>query len=372
MRVLAIAREAFPVRWDGSRAEADLDEAWSAFAQAVRAVSGQVREPVAAIVISSQMAGLVLLDERYRPALPYILGVDERPQAIALDDKDLHARTGRIPGVVYPVDRLAWFSRQTESPLSSGTRVGGLKEFLLHRLTGEWATDPSSASATGLYDQLERRWSRLALEHSGVGASALPRIVASTNVVGGLSADVAGELGMAAGVQVVAGLGDGPAANLSVGAVAPGSLCLSLGTTLVARLFVTSAELPDLPLPLFRQEFDRRHYCAGVRIAPSPTHARAYELPGTPSRQVGVTELPSFLAGFVEAFGVNEVRVTGGGSESPEQVARLKQNWSLPVLTAAIGDGTRGAALVALAALSGRDVLALASETSLDDEETGG
>src|SRR5207302_9646531 len=97
----------------------------------------------------------------------------------------------------------------------------------------------SCASATGLYDLRRRRWDPEALELAGVGADQLAEVVPTTTVAGALRAEVARVAGLPAGVPVVVGAGDGPLANLGVGAVRPGVAAVSLGTSGAIRATCT-------------------------------------------------------------------------------------------------------------------------------------
>jgi gluconokinase len=107
----------------------------------------------------------------------------------------------------------------------------------VHRLTGEWVTDHSTASATGLLALGTLEYHEGALEVAGVGARQLPR-VAPTKHTMSLSADGARALGCSPGLPLVLGAGDGPLANLGVGAVRPGVAACSIGTSGALRLMV--------------------------------------------------------------------------------------------------------------------------------------
>jgi gluconokinase len=116
-------------------------------------------------------------------------------------------------------------------------RWGGLKELVLQRLAGEWAVDHSCASGTGLLDLASLRWDEQALEIAGVEASQLGALVPTTERFA-LSDEAAGATGLPAGLPVIAGGGDGPLANVGVGAVRPGVAACSIGTSGALRLVV--------------------------------------------------------------------------------------------------------------------------------------
>ena len=95
-------------------------------------------------------------------------------------------------------------------------------------------TDHSIASGTGLMDIHALRWDAEALQLASISAEQLPELVPTTHVLSGLSVDV----GLPAGTPVVVGAGDGPLANLGLGAVDPGVAAVSIGTSGAMRVMV--------------------------------------------------------------------------------------------------------------------------------------
>ncbi|MFB6489618.1 hypothetical protein P2A57_24375, partial [Xanthomonas perforans] len=76
-----------------------------------------------------------------------------------------------------------------------------------------------------------------ALGIAGVLPEQLPELVPTTQALP-LSAAAAEALGLPEGTPVVVGAGDGPLANLGVGAVRPGMVACSLGTSGALRVVV--------------------------------------------------------------------------------------------------------------------------------------
>jgi len=189
--------------------------------------------PVAGLSCSAAMHGLVALDERDRALTPLLTWADTRAaaQAERLKAKhpDLHGRTGTPLHPMAPLAKLVWFRDSEPEIHAAARRWVGLKELVLHRLTGRWLVDLSSASGTGLLALSTRDWCPEALELAGVGPEQLAELVAPEEVFEGTELE---------GVPVVAGAGDGPLANLGVGAVRPGVAACSIGTSGALRLMV--------------------------------------------------------------------------------------------------------------------------------------
>lgn len=77
-----------------------------------------------------------------------------------------------------------------------------LADLLVHRLTGELASESTNVSTTGAFDVRTRQWSGALLHRLGLGAVAFPPLVAPGTRRGSLLPDVAARLGVPHGVQV--------------------------------------------------------------------------------------------------------------------------------------------------------------------------
>ena len=91
------------------------------------------------------------------------------------------------------------------------------KDYLRLRLTGLVASDVSDASATALFDITARRWSAELCWTLGLPEALLPELLESADVAGPLTRAAADELGLAAGMPVVAGSADQPAQAVANG-----------------------------------------------------------------------------------------------------------------------------------------------------------
>ena len=112
-------------------------------------------------------------------------------------------------------------------------RWASVDDYLMYRLTGRWATNPSNASGMGLMDVTARTWSGELCRIAGADPSMLSEIVESGAATGKLSREAAAALGVPAGTPVAAGGHDQGCAALGLGAVEPGQMFLSAGTAWV-------------------------------------------------------------------------------------------------------------------------------------------
>jgi gluconokinase len=196
---------------------------------------------VAGLSLSTAMHSVVGLDAHDRPLTDVVTWADQRsaPQAERLrrERPHLHAATGTPLHPMAVLPKLVWFREVEPERFARVVRWVGVKELVVHRLTGEWLTDHSTASGTGLLKLGTLDYEPEALEVAGVRREQLPD-VAPTKHTMSLSADGAAALGCARDLPLVLGAGDGPLANLGVGAVRPGVAACSIGTSGALRLMV--------------------------------------------------------------------------------------------------------------------------------------
>ncbi len=204
-------------------------------------VAGLDESRVVAISVSTAMHGLLGLDAQYRPLTPLVTWADSRARGEARQlrqhglARELLHRSGTPVHPMSPLVKLVWFSRH-EPELAGQVRWwAGLKDCVLHHLTGELVTELSSASGTGLLNLKSRSWDAQSLDLAGLKADQLPSVLPTTAVLR-LTAQIGQELGLPAGLPVVVGAADGPLGNLGTGAITPGVAGLSLGTSGAVRM----------------------------------------------------------------------------------------------------------------------------------------
>jgi gluconokinase len=199
---------------------------------------------VVGMSLSTAMHGLVGLDAQYRPLTPLVTWADSRARGEARQvreqglARELLHRTGTPVHPMSPLTKLMWFSRN-EPALAGQVRWWiGLKDYVLHYLTGELVTELSSASATGMLSLRRRDWDADALKLAGIRGEQLPPVLPTTAVLQ-LSREVGRRVGLPEGLPVAVGAADGPLGNLGTGAITPGVAGLSLGTSGAVRMVVS-------------------------------------------------------------------------------------------------------------------------------------
>jgi gluconokinase len=244
-RELASASAGYPLEephpgW----AEQDPAAILDAVRTAVRTVVSEVDGPVAGLSFSSAMHTLIGLDGAGAPLTPSLSWADSRAAAqaerlrAAAGGLALHRRTGTPVHPMAPLPKLVWFREQQPKLAEQVASWVGIKDYVLSQLCEALVTDHSLASGTGLMDIHRLAWDPEALRLAGISAEQLPELVPTRHVLSGLSGAAASSLGLPSGTPVVVGAGDGPLANLGLGAVDPGVAAVSIGTSGAMRVMV--------------------------------------------------------------------------------------------------------------------------------------
>jgi xylulokinase len=199
--------------------------------------AGVTSDYVAAIGLTGQMHGAVLLDGGGTVLRPAILWNDQRTAAecdeirAAVGPERLIEITGNDAITGFTAPKLLWVRNHEPELWSRLAHVLLPKDYLRLRLTGEYAMDKAGSAGTLLFDLARRTWSAEVLERLQLDAAWFPETFEGPQVTGAVTEAAARATGLRAGTPVVAGGGDQAANAVGVGAVSEGSVALSLGTS---------------------------------------------------------------------------------------------------------------------------------------------
>ena len=213
---------------------------WDGAIAAIRSVlatTGTAGNEVAAIGLTGQMHGLVLLDERNEVLRPAILWNDQRTAAecdairAAVGPERLIAITGNDALAGFTAPKLVWVRDHEPDVWRHIAHVLLPKDLVRLRLTGDHAVDKADGAGTILFDLAARDWSPEMLDALRIDRRWLPETFEGPDVTGLVTAAAAEATGLRPGTPVVAGGGDQAANAVGLGAVEPGTPVLSLGTS---------------------------------------------------------------------------------------------------------------------------------------------
>jgi xylulokinase len=216
------------------------------------ATTASTSRRVAAISVSGQQHGMVLLDAKGQVVRPAKLWCDTESAAEAEElSTRLSAKKSALPPMpaAFTASKALWCARHEPDNWQRTEKLMLPHDYVNYWLTGGklTATEASDASGTGVFDAAVRRFDLDAAAEvdARLPAMLLQGIAGPSECVGELCAEVAKELGLvvedsAAGsdgdasttpIKIGPGGGDNAMAALGAGVTRPGELVVSLGTS---------------------------------------------------------------------------------------------------------------------------------------------
>ncbi len=264
--VLGRASAGYPTHRPGAGAYEQETGDWLRAVSAVLARLGAV-VPFGrwrAIGLSGMIPTLVTIGADGRALGPAITWQDSRADSVGDDFRsrcvasELYRLTGQWVDGRYLVPMFGRVAQDSASQACATRVIASAKDYLFGWLTGELATDPSTASGYGCYELEAGRWSSAVVGEAaafGVGLGSGPGVAASSALCSALSsasssalaglpevrpsvswlplrAEVAGQLGCGR-IPVVLGAADSVLGALGLGVRAPGQVAYIAGTSTV-------------------------------------------------------------------------------------------------------------------------------------------
>ena len=223
-------------------AEQDPHDWWAAVEAAVAQLrdGGAPAARWAAVGLSGMIPTLVVTDGDGEPVVPAITWEDGRAEPFGdalrerLGPDHLYARTGQWVDGRYLLPMFERLGRVAPEALERARWLLGAKDWLVWRLTGEPATDPSTATGFGCFGLESGDWLYDVLDVAGGGLPlpSLPGVWPSESALR-LSGEAAARLGLPAGLPVAVGAADSVLGCLGLGVTSPGQVAYVAGTSTV-------------------------------------------------------------------------------------------------------------------------------------------
>lgn len=331
---------------DGGR-EQDPTEIWQALTTAGRRVVEGLAPGVrvAALAPAAQSGSVVpvlaegppqravtWMDTRYRPL------VESWPHEVAARIRSLSgwAPTSGVGLSTIAGLRAADPDRRPDEDPAAVVRWASVDDYLVFRLTGQWATNPSNAAGMQMMQVSTQTWSNELCNIAGIESSLLSPIRESGAAAGGLTSEAAAALTLPEGTPVVIGGHDQACAALGLGAVVPGDLFLSAGTAWVLTVVTDRADVGALPPALNLSP----HVVPGLWTASQNLGGLGAMIAASPptgvrdSFKTCALNVRQALEGAGEmAAGGRELIMVGGGTRFGELIGMIADAIDRPVVT---------------------------------------
>lgn len=233
--------------------EQDPDELEQSAVQAIKMVmdkSNVPKEKIVGIGFSCAMHSLICVAEDGTPLSRALIWSDGRSSSQAeellkSEGEELFRRTGVPIHPMSPLVKLLWMKETNYGPYHQARYFMSIKDYILMKWYEEIVVDYSIAASSGLMNAETLQWDEKALELVNIKQEQLPKIVPPTEVLSGLSNELAVQLGILPETPMVVGAADGQLANLGIGAIVPGEVAITVGTSGAIRQFANGFRIND-------------------------------------------------------------------------------------------------------------------------------
>lgn len=216
-------------RWPGSM-DFDWVNNWELASFCIRNVikdTGIEPSEIAAISTTCMREGILLYDkdgnEIWACANVDARSNDEVAQLIAMDptlEKELYLKSGEAYALG-ALPRLLWVKNKMPEIYEKTATIGMFNDWLIYKLTGIMALEPSNGSTTGIFDLQKRDWDPEIARKCGLRDDIFPKVYESGSLAGNVNEKGAADTGLAVGTPVIVGGGDCQLGCIGVGVVEP-------------------------------------------------------------------------------------------------------------------------------------------------------
>ncbi len=237
-RIKAFSKKSVSMYIQDGVAEQNLHEVYEVFSETVREVSSKSSGRIDAIILSSQMHGIALLDRNGEPLTNLITYFDTRAEKYVgkLEEygEEIYKETGCPPLYIYPLPKILLLKEKIRK---GNVRYAlSAKDYILYRLTGHHVLDKSTASGSQLLDIHRLTWSHKALDLADVEESQLPILVDGEKESFKIVGEEAERLGLSDRSTVYPGISDAAAHQLGTSLMQEKILALNVGTSAAVRV----------------------------------------------------------------------------------------------------------------------------------------
>ncbi len=225
-------------RWPGSM-DFDWVHNWALACECIQKVLEEAQlspADIAAVSTTCMREGIVLYDasgtEIWACANVDARSTDEVGQLIALNpelEKEIYLESGQTYALG-ALPRLLWVKNKMPNVYEKTAVIGMFNDWLIYKMTGVLAVEPSNGSTTGIFNLKNRAWNAEIARKCGLRDDIFPPVRECGCQIAQVSEQGARETGLAAGTSVVVGGGDAQLGCIGVGAVDAGQAAVFGGS----------------------------------------------------------------------------------------------------------------------------------------------
>ncbi|MDR2490462.1 MAG: hypothetical protein LBD20_03560 [Spirochaetaceae bacterium] len=188
------------------------------------------------IAVTSQRSSLIPMDASGTALRYAVMWQDKRTIQQCEDLKstygmeNLYKITGLRVNPYFVLPKILWFRQNEPGLYGKAHKMLGVQDYVVHCMTGCYATDYTQAGRTMLFNISEFHWEEALLRLAGLTEENLPRLLPPGSIAGHLNAEFAALTSLPKGLPVVISGGDQQNAAAALGVTEPGIAEANTGT----------------------------------------------------------------------------------------------------------------------------------------------
>jgi autoinducer-2 kinase len=220
----------------------DFKQNWKLIIRCIKkAISTIDTREIKAVTATSMREGIVLYDKMGKELFA-VANVDARADkevaALNSGNPDLEKQWYEISGQTFALGalpRLLWVKKNLPDIYERTERISMISDWVLAKLSGVIAVDPSNAGTSGVFSLKDRKWDTTMAKQIGIKEDIFPPVYESGEKFAEVNQQGSDESGLLKGTSVVMGGGDVQLGSAGLGVVKSGE-CAILGGTFWQQL----------------------------------------------------------------------------------------------------------------------------------------
>ncbi len=209
---------------------------------------------IVALSASSMREGIVLYDENNNE-LWAVANVDARAgeevkflkKNYPHIEESFYERSGQT-FALGAIPRIVWLKNHHEDIYNKVAKISMISDWILFKLSGIIATDPSNGGTTGIFNLEKRDWEKEMMEQIGLKNDIFPPCFESGTVIGTVSLTASKSTDLSPNTKVVVGGGDVQLGSLGLGVVENGEVAILGGSFWQQIVNISSSTQPPLDM----------------------------------------------------------------------------------------------------------------------------
>jgi len=229
----------------------DFETNWALTKEVIKECVKEVNpQDILALSATSMREGILLYDKNC-DELWGVANVDARASK---EVKYLKEKFGTLEEEFYHISgqtfalgalpRLLWLKNNHLDIYKKCAYISMISDWVLAKLSGVIATDPSNGGTTGIFSLKDRNWQKDMAKKVGLKSDIFPKVLEPGTVIGQVKSEIAKECGLSSKTKVVMGGGDVQLGSAGLGVVNEGECAILGGSFWQQVVNIKSSQTP--------------------------------------------------------------------------------------------------------------------------------